>query len=205
MKIRLLAATLALGIGMSVAGCSSHPGVAAKFGDHQITERDLTAVVEEYHEVFGVNANPQAVLSVLIAEPVIAEVAATRNLTITDGELDKLIAGIQEQQKLQGIDSVPLSEVSHSDEIRQVLRAAQLLSPNYLVSANPNEFTEAGFNAYMQEFSAKLISLDPQINPRYGTFSMPSIVGPTSYPWITAVEDDPAATPPGQSGTPQPE
>lgn len=200
MKIRPVIGALALGLAISVAGCSAHPGMAARVGDEEISERDIAEVVESYHEVFGVEANPKAVLQVLIAEPVISEVAASRGLTLSDGELDKVIGDIQDQQRAQGLTPVPLSEVAHPDGVRKVLRAAQLLSPNYLVTTAPDEFTEAGFNAYMQEFSNKLVAVDPLVNPRYGTFSMPDIIGPAEYPWITSLAQDPGQVAPAPSG-----
>jgi hypothetical protein len=134
---------------LSVAGCSGFQGgIVAYVGSAEISETQLDSAVAGVTESLeeGQQVSTDAVINVLIHGAIAEQVAAARNITVTDG---------QREQVLQGSNLVPLLSVPAAKDVAFDIATQQIVA------------TRIGAEAYLQEVAKIPVTL----NPRFGVLN----------------------------------
>jgi hypothetical protein len=146
-----LVRAIALGvIGLAVVtGCSGfRGGTVAYVGNSSITQAQLDSAVGGVQETLeeGQNVAADAVVNVLIHGDIAEQIAATRKITVTDAQRDKLLA----TSNLASLLQVPAAKVVAYDVATQQIVA-----------------TSIGARAYLDEMAKIPVTL----NPRFGVLN----------------------------------
>jgi hypothetical protein len=92
-RARQIALAGALLTALGVAGCANaSPGVAAYVGDEQITQQQLDDVSKQVDAALKRETPVGAVLQAMIQGELVAQVARSQNIVITDADRDAVVA-----------------------------------------------------------------------------------------------------------------
>jgi parvulin-like peptidyl-prolyl isomerase len=142
---RMAAAATAL-LGLALAGCShASPGVVAYVGDDAITQSAVDAAVAGVSSTLqqGQTVSAEAVVNAMIQGKLAEQIAAEKQIAITDAERDAALQG----SNLEGLVAVPAA--------REVVYD---LADQRIVSQ------KIGGDAYLKEIQRRSVTL----NPRFG-------------------------------------
>lgn len=143
----LIAGLLAAIVVLLASGCAVEgaPSTVAYVGDERITQRQLDAAVASVQAALGTEeeVSPQAVVNVKIQGAVANQIAAQREIPVTDAQRDALLA----ETNLKPLLADPVA--------RQV--AYDIATPQIVAQT-------VGTEAYLRDLQAT----DVTLNPRYG-------------------------------------
>lgn len=190
-----------------LAGCGSlHPGEAATVGDTVITEDQLADSTEGFCELLkaaqaaqgGGNASlPLRIASLnaanqLILGAAIDDLAAKRDLTLSDSEVDEWM-----RQLPFDLDGVPEDKAEAVDEITRRLARNTLLTAELgrIAFERDNPGQQPEDPQALQERGSRvaqrhLAQLDPETNPRYGNVLNPQQANPGTGSLSQPVSDE---------------
>jgi len=172
----------AMAIGLVLGGCSSaSPGAAAVVGEQRISERELTAQVEEVLRAQGrsVDSSSQALVATtldrMITTSLIDQLAKSEGFEVTQGELDATLAMYQEasggkealEQALLGQDLAP-------DDIPEIIRV-NILAQKIGMALDPAGSPDAQSAAVFEAVTAYSNAVGTTVSPRYGTWDSTSL------------------------------
>lgn len=187
-RVKLLASAIVVGTVVFLAGCSSNPiqaGAAAVVGTEQIKESTVADQVAEVQRARGLA--PEApdetlvrqTLERLVTETVIMQLAEQNDVSVTQGEVDRLFFGFEEQaggraelEKLLLEQGVPASQVESVARLNVYIEAlGRKLAPN----ADVGEQGQIVFTAAVEYAD----EVGVQVSPRFGTWDAQQfIMGP---------------------------
>jgi hypothetical protein len=133
-------------LGLALAGCShASPGVVAYVGDDAITQSAVDAAVAGVSSTLqqGQTVSAEAVVNAMIQGKLAEQIAAEKQIAITDAERDAALQG----SNLEGLVAVPAA--------REVVYD---LADQRIVSQ------KIGGDAYLKEIQRRSVTL----NPRFG-------------------------------------
>lgn len=175
------------GLGALVlVGCAGQPGAAAVVDGTAVPVSDLRSAIDELGPYLN-DVSATNVLTVLVHEPTIVEVAAEHGVGVSDEDAEALLDSVVTQQ-------TPDADVTFSDASVAVARYSIALS-------KIQELPDA--DAVSQEVTERISALDVEVNPRFGTVEDGNtLVAPTTRPWIVVPQD--GAAPDGTEPAPEP-
>jgi hypothetical protein len=154
---RLRRAALAAVAVVALAGCSNaSPSVVAYVGDDRITQRQLQQAVDGLSGTLaeGQTVSTEAVVNAMIQGAIAEQIAAERNIELTDAGRDAVLA----QSEL-----APLTQVPEAREVVYDVADFQIVAQ------------ELGEEAVLAEIAKS----DVTLNPRYGVLDPEQKVGVT--------------------------
>ncbi|MEU0485821.1 SurA N-terminal domain-containing protein [Streptosporangium sp. NPDC006013] len=172
-RVRVILAVAAAGVALTA--CSPNQiGAAAVVGGERISSSELSKNVREYEEALskaGVSASqlqfqdsvPQLVLFQLANAKQYAKVAESKGITVTDGEIDQVIAGQGGQEKFE---QQMLQQAVAPSHAREFMRSQVLISK--LVAKYGGGTDEAAIQRGQQQAIKDLQAMPITWNPRYG-------------------------------------
>ena len=173
---RALVPAALLALGLLVSACSSSAGDAAVVGSNRVSEAALNLNVDQVLTAQGYatdKADPSLVkntLNWLIVMEILDQVAADNNVVVTQGEIDREHAAeVKSAGSQEALEAAYLKQsvapIQISERIRFAL-TAQKVAKAVAPTASPEEATAALVAAVV----AKSKALNPDVNPRYGTW-----------------------------------
>ncbi|MGW0587907.1 SurA N-terminal domain-containing protein [Streptosporangium sp. NPDC002607] len=172
-RVRVILAVAAAGVALTA--CSPNQiGAAAVVGGERISSSELNKNVREYEEALskaGVSASqlqfqdsvPQLVLFQLANAKQYAKVAESKGITVTDGEIDQVIAGQGGQEKFE---QQMLQQAVAPSHAREFMRSQVLISK--LIAKYGGGTDEAAVQRGEQQAIKDLRAMPITWNPRYG-------------------------------------
>ncbi|MER5626585.1 SurA N-terminal domain-containing protein [Streptosporangium sp. NPDC002544] len=172
-RVRVILAVAAAGVALTA--CSPNQiGAAAVVGGERISSSELSKNVREYEEALskaGVSASqlqfqdsvPQLVLFQLANAKQYTKVAESKGITVTDGEIDQVIAGQGGQEKFE---QQMLQQAVAPSHAREFMRSQVLISK--LVAKYGGGTDEAAIQRGQQQAIKDLQAMPITWNPRYG-------------------------------------
>lgn len=142
----LIAGVLAAVVVLLSSGCvGGSPNTVAYVGDSRVTQSQLDAALDGVQQTLeqGQQVSAEAVVNVLIHGQIANQIAAQRNVTVTDAQRDALVA----ESNL-----APLLEVPAAQPVAYALADQQLVAQ------------AVGSEVYLQDVQAT----DVELNPRFG-------------------------------------
>ncbi|WP_214415899.1 SurA N-terminal domain-containing protein [Sphaerisporangium fuscum] len=172
----LAAAVLA---GVALTACSSpvQVGTAATVGGDQITSKQLDSEVREYKDALKQakvseaqlqSPIPKTVLTQLIFFHQFDQFAKKTGLTITEGDIDKLI---NDQGGIQKIGPEGLSRGIPPSQTRQWIRTT-LIYQKALERFGANLTDQASVQAAQEKLFGELGNIPVKVSHRYGTWDL---------------------------------
>lgn len=162
----LAAATLAVG---AFGGCSASPGTAAVVGDRVISESTLMEVTGQLNKA-GVQATPQAVLTVMIvSEDILAAAAKTGSWKPTYDYAKSV------EQLGAALADLPVAETLSAPTLT-------VWQANSALGSMPTEARAGVLDA--------VVAKGVTVNPRYGSFSATQGLATVVPNWIQAAAVD---------------
>ncbi len=185
-RLTIAAAALAASAALVLTGCSNQDaGSAATFSDGRISEADLNAQVSEVLEAKGqtdTTEDPvlvQQTLGRMITTRLIDQLADDSGITVTQGEIDSMIANYESQ--LGGAESLRIAFLSENvapSQIESFLRL-QLQAQALGIELNPRGSAEEQGMAVYEAVSEYSQEVDTTVSPRFGTWDPQSLsLGP---------------------------
>ena len=165
------AALVALAAGLTGA-CSAQSGAAAVVDGEPIPAEEVQLAADELGPYLD-GATPSSVLVVLVAEPVVEQVAAERGVSVSTQQAEQLLTNL----------------ASESGAPAEFGEASVAVARFSLLQDALNQLPDA--QDVQSEVLARLQDLDIDVNPRYGEldFTEGGIV-PAEHPWLVP---DPAS------------
>ncbi|QCB94425.1 hypothetical protein [Cellulomonas shaoxiangyii] len=164
-----------------LAACSGHPGAAAVVDGEAIRTDELRSALDDLAPVYpGVTA--QGVLTILVTEPFLAEVAAARGLGVSDEQARAFLV----QQAAQQLGEEEAAALDFGEEALVVGR--------YSVAADAVQGSPDG-QAAAEEYRELLTEADIDVNPRFGTFQDAGVAPPATPEWVVPAGGRAPATP----------
>ncbi|MEV4383485.1 SurA N-terminal domain-containing protein [Streptosporangium sp. NPDC049644] len=172
-RVRVILAVAAAGVALTA--CSPNQiGAAAIVGGERISSSELNRNVREYEEALakaGVSASQlqfqdnvsQLVLFQLANAKQYAKVAESKGITVTDGEIDQVIAGQGGQEKFE---QQMLQQAVAPSHAREFMRSQVLMSK--LAAKYGGGTDEAAFQRGSEQARKELQAMPITWNPRYG-------------------------------------
>jgi len=187
-------------LGLLVSACSGSAGDAAVVGDQHVTEATLNTTVADVLVAQGYSVNKSdptlltATLNWLIVQDLLEQVAADKNVVVTQGEIDRERAA--EVKSTGGEDALKAAYLKQNvapnqiqDRIRFSLMA-QLVAKAVAPTGTPEEATAALVAAVV----AKSQEVNPEVNPRFGTWDSQNLqLGSAPTDLATALPTVPTA------------
>lgn len=173
--VRRFGVLVAGGVAATVlAGCAGQPGAAAVVDGTTIPTSDVRAATEELGPYLQ-DVSPANVLTVLVHEPTIVDVAAEHGVGVSDAEAQELLESVASQ-------SDPDADVTFSPASLAVARYS-------LAYSRLQEREDA--QEVLGEALERVAALDVEVNPRFGsTDDGNTVVAPTARPWIVVPVTD---------------
>lgn len=168
---------------VGLAGCAGQPGAAAVVDGTAIPTSDVEAALTELLPWFqGVTTTN--VLSVLVQEPTVVELAEEKGVGVSDEDAQALLDQVVKQKSAD-------ATATFTEPSLAVARYSIAYS-NLEDLANASEIGE--------EIDTRLRALDIEVNPRFASLEEGFQIGaPVAPPWLV----DPSSGP--DDGAPQPE
>ncbi|MGS2647889.1 SurA N-terminal domain-containing protein [Streptosporangium sp. LJ11] len=173
-RIRVILAVAAAGVALTA--CSpNQAGAAAVVGGERISSGELDRNVREYEAALAKakvtpadlqfkDSVPQLVLFQLANAKQFAKVAERKGMTVTEGEIDQLVAGQGGQQKLE---QQLLQNAVAPSQMRPFIRAQLLFRK--LITQYGGGTDEAALQRGQEQAIKDLQAVPITWNPRYGT------------------------------------
>ncbi len=185
-RITLAAAALAASAALVLTGCSNQDaGSAATFTDGRITEAELNAQIDEVLAAKGQSGTTedpglvQQTLGRMITTRLIDELAEDSGITVTQGQIDSMIANYEAQ--LGGSESLRIAFLSENvapSQINAFLRL-QIQAQALGIELAPRGSAEEQGAAVYQAVSDYSQQVDTTVSPRFGTWDPQSLsLGP---------------------------
>ncbi|MFI6508660.1 SurA N-terminal domain-containing protein [Streptosporangium sp. NPDC050855] len=172
-RVRVILAVAAAGVALTA--CSpNQAGAAAVVGGERISSGELDRNVREYEAALakaGVNASqlqfqdsvPQLVLFQLVNARQYAKVAESKGITVTEGEIDQVIASQGGPQKFE---QAMLQQAVAPSKARDFMRSQVLI--NKLVAKYGGGNDEAALQRGQAQAIKDLQTVKVEWSPRYG-------------------------------------
>ncbi len=176
-RLALIPAAI-LALGLIITGCSntSNGADAAVVGATHITNAQLDSITSAVLVEQGKPSNTAdaqlvtQTLNWLIVMDLLEQVAADNNVVITQGEIDRERANeVKSAGSEAALLDAYLKQMVPADQIDSRIRFA-LLAQKIAAGIAPGQTSEAATTALITTVVAKSKALDPQVNPRYGTW-----------------------------------
>ncbi|GEL98112.1 hypothetical protein [Cellulomonas terrae] len=153
---------------VGLAGCAGQPGAAAVVDGTAIPTSDVEAALSELLPWFqGVTTTN--VLSVLVQEPTVVELAEEKGVGVSDEDARTLLDEVVKQKS-------PDATATFTEPALAVARYSIAYS-NLEDLANPSEIGE--------EIDTRLRALDIEVNPRFASLEDDFQIGaPVAPPWL---------------------
>lgn len=147
------------------AGCA-RPGTAAMVDGERITDEQVATLSADMERLQGVAPASSEIMSSLITVGPVLEVAEEAGIGVTD------------QQGIELLDSVVTSgggePWDYSDELIDIARLSYI---SQSLDAETNEL-----------INQRLLDIEADVNPRYGSWDPSLGVVPTTWPWLETAE-----------------
>ncbi|MGJ6961046.1 SurA N-terminal domain-containing protein [Streptosporangium sp. G11] len=172
-RVRVILAVAAAGVALTA--CSpNQAGAAAVVGGERISSGELDRNVREYEAALAkanVSASqlqfkdsvPQLVLFQLANAKQHAKVAASKGITVTEGEVDQVIAGQGGQEKFE---QQMLQQAVAPSQAREFMKSQVMISK--LIAKYGGGTDEAAIQRGQQQAIKDLQAMPITWNPRYG-------------------------------------
>ncbi|MDO8732344.1 MAG: hypothetical protein Q7L55_07210 [Actinomycetota bacterium] len=200
---RALIPAAILALGLIISGCSStsNGADAAVVGETHITNEQLdsitTAVLVAQGKPVNTSDSPLVTqtLNWLIVMDLLEQIAVDNSIVLTQGEIDREREG---ELKAAGSEAeltdAYLKQLVPTQQIDERIRFA-LLAQKIAAAIAPGQSSDAATTALITTVTAKSNALDPQVNPRYGTWDSTNLqIGSSTSGLSTPA---PTATPAG--------
>ncbi|MFS0706094.1 hypothetical protein AB6N23_16415 [Cellulomonas sp. 179-A 9B4 NHS] len=161
------AALLAAGL---LTACAGHPGAAAVVDGEAVSTDDLTAALDDLTPVYP-GVSPQGVLTILVTEPFLSQVAAARGVGVSDDQARAFL----EQQAVQQLGEEEAARLDFGEQAVVVGR--------YSLAADAVQAAPDG-QAAAEEYRQLVDDADIEVNPRFGTFQDVGVAPPTAPEWV---------------------
>lgn len=165
--------TAALAAALTVTGalgaCSAQPGAAAVVDGEAIATDVLASAQEDLRPLFP-GATTQDVLTILVTEPILTQVAAERGLGVSDEQARAFLDRAAEQQLGEGA-----ADLRFGDGAVAVARYS--LAVEALQGAPDAQ-------AAADEYRQRVAEADVEVNPRFGTFEEAVVTAPARPSWV---------------------
>ncbi|MCR6687997.1 hypothetical protein [Cellulomonas sp.] len=157
----------------ALAGCAGTPGAAAVADGRVIPASDVRVAMQELGALGG-QISVASVTSVLVQEPIVAELGEQYGVGASDEEA----AALLDQSATQADPGA--APGTYSEPTLAIARYT-------LVTGELSELENA--DEVIAAFTERLDALDLEVNPRYGTADGGNVGAPAAWPWIiTPVE-----------------
>ncbi|GAA4202838.1 SurA N-terminal domain-containing protein [Streptosporangium oxazolinicum] len=175
-RVRVILAVAAAGVALTA--CSpNQAGAAAVVGGERISSAELDRNVREYEAALAkanVSASqlqfkdsvPQLVLFQLANAKQHAQVAASKGITVTEGEVDQVIAGQGGQEKFE---QQMLQQAVAPSHAREFMKSQVMISK--LIAKYGGGTDEAAIQRGQEQAIKDLQAMPITWNPRYGTLN----------------------------------
>lgn len=200
---RALIPAAVLALGLIISGCSStsNGADAAVVGETHITNEHLESVTSDVLLAQGKPSNTSdaqlvtQTLNWLIVMDLLEQVAVDNSVVVTQGEIDRERATeVKAAGSEEALLSTYLQQLVPAQQIDERIRFA-LLAQKIAAAIAPGQTSDAATTALITTVIAKSNALDPQVNPRYGTWSSTDLqIGSSTSGLATPL---PTATPTG--------
>lgn len=180
---RALIPAAILALGLVLSGCASidNGSDAAVVGETRITNDRLEADVNDVFAAQGKptnTADEQLVtqtLNWLIVKELLEQVAADNGIVVTQGDIDRERATeVTAAGSEAALNDAYLKQLVSPQQIDNRIRFA-LLAQKVAAAIAPGQEAEAATTALVTTVVAKSNAVDPQVNPRYGTWDSTSL------------------------------
>ncbi|MFA7324258.1 MAG: hypothetical protein WC005_07865 [Candidatus Nanopelagicales bacterium] len=174
---RVLIPAAVLALGLIVSGCSNSTGDAAVVGDQHITEQtlnsDVTAVLtaQGYSENKADSSLVTQTLNWLIVMDLLGQVGNDHGVVVTQGEIDRERASeVKSAGGADALEAAYLKQFVASAQINDRIKFA-LLAQKVATAIAPGESNNKATAALISAVIDKSKAVNPEVNPRYGTWS----------------------------------
>lgn len=206
---RALIPAAVLALGLLVSGCASNLSTsgttngsdAAVIGDEHVSNEQLQETVEAVLTAQGkpINSSDSQLLSQtlnwLIVSKLLEQVAADNGVVVTQGDIDRERANeVTAAGSEAGLKDAYLKQLVSPAQIDDRIRFA-LLAQKVAAKIAPGQTADAATTALITTVIAKSNAVDPQVNPRYGTWDSTNLQLGTSGPALSTPL--PSASPTG--------
>jgi len=165
-----------LALGLLVSACSGSAGDAAVVGTQHVTEATLNTTVADVLVAQGYSVDKSdptlitSTLNWLIVQDLLEQVAADKNVVVTQGEIDReRAAELKSTGSEEALNAAYLKQNVAPNQIQDRIRfslMAQLVAKAIAPTATPEQATAALVAAVV----AKSQEVNPEVNPRFGTW-----------------------------------
>ncbi len=200
-RSRALIPAAVLALGLIVSGCSSSSSGAdaAVVGDAHITNEQFESAVNAVLTAQGKSTNAadseliNQTLNWMIVLNLLEQVAADNAVVVTQGDIDRERANeVQAAGSEAALKDAYLKQLVAPERIDSRIRFA-LLAQKVAAKIAPGQTADAATSALITTVIGKSNALDPQVNPRYGTWDSSTLqIGSSTSGLSTPL---PSATP----------
>lgn len=174
---RIGAVAVLAAAGALLVGCGGvTPGAAAIVGDDRISERELTAQVEQVLRAQGraVDTASEALVATtldrMITTSLVGQLADELDIEVTQGELDATLANYAEASGGQdALEQALLQQDLAPDDIPEIIKV-NILAQRIGFALDPNGSPEAQSAAIFEAVTAFSQDVGTEVSPRYGTW-----------------------------------
>jgi hypothetical protein len=173
---RALIPAAILALGLAVSACTGSAGDAAVVGDNRVTEASLNSNVSVVLVAQGFTtdkSDPELVKNILnwlVVMDLLDQVAADNNVAVTQGEIDREYeAEVTSAGSAAGLEAAYLKQGVAPSQISERIRFA-LTAQKVAKAVAPNATPEQATAALVAAVVAKSKAVNPEINPRFGTW-----------------------------------
>ncbi|MEZ5185222.1 MAG: SurA N-terminal domain-containing protein [Candidatus Nanopelagicales bacterium] len=159
--------------GLGLVGCGpTLSGSAAVVGEQRLTDADLSDTTSQLTEKLGIPESAQvsqAILSRWVVSALVDELAARKNIDVTQGAVDSAIA--DETKNAGGTDALEQGALQSGvlpDQIPDAVRTSLLIEEmsKYTITGD-DPSGQSGLLVQVQQLAEEM---RPEISPRFGTW-----------------------------------
>lgn len=159
--------------GLGLVGCGpALSGSAAVVGEQRLTNADLATTTSQLTERLGIPQSAQvsqAILSRWVVAELVDELAARKNISVTQGAVDRAIA--DETERAGGADALEQGALQSGvlpDQIPDVIRTSLLIEEmSKFTITGDDPSGQSGLLVQVQQIAEEL---QPEVSPRFGTW-----------------------------------
>ncbi|WP_426594507.1 hypothetical protein ACPPVS_03050 [Cellulomonas sp. McL0617] len=184
-KRSMVGALVALATAAVLSACAGQPGAAAVVNGTAIPASDLQSALDELGP-YVQGASPSAVLSVLVVEPTVTQMAAEAGVAASDADAKAFLDSVVKQT---------------TPDANPTFGPASMAIARYFV-AFTNLSNKSSQEAVTAEITKRTAKLDVTVNPRYGTLGKNNTITAATPPtWMI----EPTTAPPSDGTTTNPD
>lgn len=165
-----------LALGLLVRACSGSAGDAAVVGSKHVTEATLNTTVADVLVAQGYSVDKSdpalltSTLNWLIVMDLLEQVAVDKNIVVTQGEIDReRAAEVKSTGSEEALNAAYLKQNVAPSQIQDRIRFA-LMAQLVAKAVAPTATAEQATAALVAVVVAKSQELNPEVNPRFGTW-----------------------------------